>query len=257
LWDNRKLTAVLRLDALSQMYDAFSQQRLVDAGIPADGQCLEICAGDRDMAGWLAQQAGPDGHALAIDIDPQHITPHPRLTILTHHLLTDALPEGPFDVIHARDVVQHMPDPQQFVNELIAALAPGGILALEDVVPDWANAVLDSPDPRARDIFESFGFAWANVLRRTRDHGSWIGRTHQAMMRHGLAEVTTVGHEQSSPGGTGTCLLVDATASEHRDRLFDAGMRGPDLDLLTVLARDPRLVLLSPRLLSTVGRKPA
>jgi SAM-dependent methyltransferase len=241
LWDNHKPAAVQRLDALSQMYDPFSQQRLRDTGIPQDGRCLEICAGDRAMAGWLAEQAGPAGSVLATDIDPQHITPHPRLTVLAHNLLTDALPDGPFDVIHARGVIQHMPDPQQLVNDLVAALAPGGILALEDVVPDWANAVLDSPDPCARDIFESFGFAWANLLRRTGDHGSWIGRAHQAMMRHGLAEVTTVGFQQSSPGGTGTCLLVDATASEHRDSLFDAGMRATDLDLLNALARDPRL----------------
>jgi len=254
LWDNRQMTAVLRMDALGEMYDAFSQQRLRDAGIPRGGRCLVICTSGGEMAGWLAEQCGRDGRVLAIGVNPLLVAPHPRLSVPDHNLLADPLPDGPFDVIHAREVVQHMPDPQQFIAALIDALAPGGILALEDVIPDWAHAVIDSPDPRTRDIFESFAVASARVLWSRDD---WAGRAHQILLRHGLAEVTTTGFQQSSPGGTGAALLVEATVSEHRESLFAAGMHGPDLDLLNALARDPRLVLLSPRLICTVGRKPA
>ena len=54
-------------------------------------------------------------------------------------------PEGPFDLITALDVLEHVPDDRAFLRELVERLAPGGSLLIS--VPTW-QALFSSHDEK-------------------------------------------------------------------------------------------------------------
>ena len=58
-------------------------------------------------ATWLADQVGPSGHVLATDLDVTWI-PSPDITNITiarHDVVRDPIPEGEYDLVHARLVL--------------------------------------------------------------------------------------------------------------------------------------------------------
>jgi hypothetical protein len=58
-----------RLGLLEQLYDPASHRRR--ALVKPGWRCPEVGEGRGSMAAWLAEQVGPDGHALATDINAQ------------------------------------------------------------------------------------------------------------------------------------------------------------------------------------------
>ncbi|HYN93340.1 MAG TPA: methyltransferase domain-containing protein [Pilimelia sp.] len=255
-FNNDEPTAGDLLDALSQMLDEFSQRRLLAAGVTAGSRCLEVGAGRGTIAGWLADQVGPDGTVIATDIKPQHVRAHPNLEVLQHNIVTDPLPEGPFDVIHARAVLQHLPERHEVLAKLTAALAPGGALVIEELEARWGTSVLATPDPRAHDILATYETTLASILRAAGNDPTWCRQVHAAMGEVGLTEVDTEGWQRSWAGGTGVCLLAYSGSTQLHDKLVKAGMAADDLEIMRALALDPRLVLRGMLLVSTTGRKP-
>jgi SAM-dependent methyltransferase len=256
-FSNDRPTAVMLLAALAEMLDPFTQRRLTEAGIRRGGRCLEVGAGNGSIALWLAEQTGPDGTVTATDIRPQHIPRHPRVTMLKHNIAVDPLPAGPFDLIHARAVLQHLPERDTILARLAAALAPGGVLVVEELEARWSTAVLDTPDPAAHTIFAAYESALSKVLLDAGNDRTWCRRVHQAMCDAGLHEVNTEGWERSWRGGTGAGLLAYAGSTEKHHQLLQAGMDAAQLATLQWLAMNPALVLRGIPLLSTIGRRPA
>jgi ubiquinone/menaquinone biosynthesis C-methylase UbiE len=236
--------------------DEFSTARLLEAGVTAGKRCLEVGAGAGTIAVWLADQVGPTGSVIATDLKPQHVPAHPGLTTLKHNIVTDPLPEGPFDIIHARAVLQHLPQRHEVLAKLAGALAPGGALIIEEMEAGWGRSVLATPDPRAFEIFAEYEKALLKVLVAAGNDQMWNKLKHSAMMDLGLAEVDTESWQGSFAGGTGVCLLAYAGSKELQPRLVEAGMKADDLEAMRRLALDPRLVLRGILLLSTIGRKP-
>lgn len=91
-----------------------------------------------------------------------------------HHgdLASAALPDASFDLVTARHVIEHIPDPQVFMAELARVLKPGGRLVIETpssaaLGRQWFNTHWYANDvPR-----HLFLFAPANLERLGRDHG--------------------------------------------------------------------------------------
>lgn len=254
-FNNDEPTAGDLLAALGEMLDEFTTKRLVAAGVGKGSRCLEVGAGRGSIAHWLAEQVGDTGSVIATDIKPQHVPPHPHLTVLQHNVVTDPLPEGPFDVIHARAVLQHLPERDAVLAKLAAALAPGGALVVEELETGWSRAVLATPDPRAQDIFASYETALSAVLRASGNDPTWCRRVHGTMRDAGLTDVDTEAWQRSWVGGTGVCLLAYSGSKQLHDKLVEAGMAAEDLETLRQLALDPQLVLRGMLLLSTTGRK--
>jgi ubiquinone/menaquinone biosynthesis C-methylase UbiE len=255
-FNNDEPTAGDLLDALGQMLDEFSTKRLLAAGVREGARCLEVGAGRGTIAGWLGDQVGPTGTVVATDIKPQHVRPHPRVEVVQHNVVTDPLPEGPFDIIHARAVLQHLPERNEVLAKLAAVLAPGGSIVVEELETGWSRSVLATPDPRAHEIFASYEETLSNVLRASGNDPTWCRRVHQAMRDTGLTDVDTEAWQRSWIGGTGVCLLAFSGSTQLNDKLVAAGMAADDLETLRRLALDPRLTLRGMLLLSTTGRKP-
>jgi SAM-dependent methyltransferase len=71
---------------------------------------------------------------MATDIDPRFLESLnlPNLEVRRHNIATDPLPEGAFDLVHARLVLMHLPERERALACMISALKPGGWLIDEE-----------------------------------------------------------------------------------------------------------------------------
>jgi len=248
--------AVERLNLLSAVLDAFTISRLSSLGDLTGRRCLELGAGNGSIAGWLADQASPSGQVLATDINTRPIPPDHRYSVVRHDLTTDPLPDGPWDVIHARLVLGHLPGRHDILRRLAAALAPDGALAVEEWDDSHAGLVLGAPEPEAATLFPAYLTAVEQLLTaRGLDH-DWAWQVHAAMAGAGLVDVDTAVHARSWPGGSAGALHHDANIRLLRPRILEAGMTGEQLDRLSGFLHDPRMVVRGLLTISTVGRRP-
>jgi len=256
-FDNDDPAAAERLDLLSAVLDGFTISRLSSLGDLTGRRCLELGAGNGSIAGWLADQAGPSGRVLATDINTRHIPPDRGYTVLRHDLVTDPLPDGPWDVIHARLVLRHLPGRHDILHRLAAVLEPGGALAIEEWDAYRGGLVLAAPEAEAVTLFYAYINTVAQILDVRAFDVEWPWQVHAAMASAGLVDVDTAVHARSWPGGSVGALHNAATISLLRTRMLEAGMTGEQLDRLSGFLRDPRMVVRGLLTVSTVGRRPA
>jgi 2-polyprenyl-3-methyl-5-hydroxy-6-metoxy-1,4-benzoquinol methylase len=97
-------------------------------GLTSGWQCLELGAGAGSIACWLAARVGPSGQVVATDIDPRFLQDLklPNLEVRRHDIRTDALEREAYDLVHCRNLLVHLPDPEQMARRMVAALRPGG-----------------------------------------------------------------------------------------------------------------------------------
>ena len=67
------------------------------------------------------------------------------MQVLRHDLMEEDLPGG-FDFVHARYLVEWLPDKALALRRMVAALRPGGVLLDEE--PDWVT-IFETPESSA------------------------------------------------------------------------------------------------------------
>lgn len=129
-WDS----AAERLALLGTAYDPESISLAESLGVTAGSRCLEAGAGGGSFARWLCATALPGGRVLAVDADPRHLTDLPDRggEVARLDLTTDDLPQHEFDFVHTRFVLLHIAQRDTVLPRLVRALAPGGVLLLEE-----------------------------------------------------------------------------------------------------------------------------
>ncbi len=136
LLDNRLDGAGIRLAAIAELFDPVTFRHLRATGVGEGWQCWEVGAGGPTVSAWLARRIGPSGSVVATDTDLSRFgEPADGVTALVHDVTTDPPPGGPFDLVHVRLVLVHLPERSDVVGVLAAALRPGGWLVLEDADP--------------------------------------------------------------------------------------------------------------------------
>ncbi len=120
----------VRLEMLAAARDPRTIGVLERLDLPAEARCWEIGAGSGSVSTWLA---GRVATVLSTDIDLQfHADMPANVTVLRHDVENDDLPDERFDLIHARAVMQHLPERESVIAALVSRLAPKGWLVLED-----------------------------------------------------------------------------------------------------------------------------
>jgi protein-L-isoaspartate O-methyltransferase len=255
-FDNDAPEAAHRHRHLSEILDGSTIQCLSSLGGLAGARCLEIGAGGGSIAGWLAERAGPTGRVLATDINTRYLPSGCGYEVLRHDLVADPVPDGPWDVIHVRMVLLHLPQRREILHRLAAALAPGGAIVVEDFQTALRNMVLAAPTPEDAELVEAYhGLLVERLLPAHGNDPTWAGQVHAAMLAEGLTDVRTVVHAQSWAGGTAGALLIEANITELRAEFLDAGMSAAQLDRLHALVRDPQLAVRGYLTYSTIGRR--
>jgi ubiquinone/menaquinone biosynthesis C-methylase UbiE len=134
-----------RLDSLTSLYDPGTLRLCERLGLAAGWHCLDAGAGTGSLAAALAERVGPAGRVTALDADTRFLAPlaSERLSVVEADLTAADLPVGEFDLVHARLVLEHLPERDRVLAALAAAVRPGGWLLVEDF--DWSTAMVVDP----------------------------------------------------------------------------------------------------------------
>jgi SAM-dependent methyltransferase len=222
LLDNQQAEAGQRFDALSTLFNPSTFRHLLAIGLAPGWRVWEVGAGGPSVPSWLAAQVGPSGRVLATDVDTSWLTDGAGFEVSTHDVGVDAAPPGPFDLVHARLVLVHVPNRMAALATMIRALAPGGYLLVEEADP--ALQPLVCPDEAGPDE------ELANTLKRgfrsllaERGVDLAYGRTLPRLLRSaGLVDVQSDGY---FPIGGAACIELErATVEQVRERLMLAGL---------------------------------
>jgi SAM-dependent methyltransferase len=147
VFDNAGKQTPRRFAALPIVFDPGTIRHLIGRCVGPGWRCLEVGAGSGSVAAWLAERVGATGHVLATDIDTRFLQDLdlPNLEVQRHDIGVDPLPEDAFDLVHARLVLEHVPDRDTALRQMALALRPGGWLVVEDFgLPDTlTDPVLD------------------------------------------------------------------------------------------------------------------
>jgi len=228
LLDNQQAEAGARLTALASLFDPWTFRHLDDLGVEPGWRCWEVGAGGPSVPGFMADRVGPEGSVVATDIDVSWLAGSGPLPfeVLVHDVGSDPPPPGPFDLVHARLVLVHVPRRQEALEAMVGSLRPGGWLLVEDADPALQPLTcIDESGPEQ---------ALANKLRRDfrtllagRGADTGFGRTLPRVLRQaGLVDVSADAYFPVT--GPACTVLERATVEQMRGRLVEAGLAGDD-----------------------------
>lgn len=223
-------------------------------------RCLEVGAGGGSIAAWLCERVGPAGRVLATDLDTRFLDPltatHPNLTVQRHDLLADPLPPDTFHLIHARFVLEHLPDRLAALRRLVPALRPGGWLLIESTdSSSWL------PDPAAAPADAALFSRWTTAFQTlclqaggNANAGRWL---YGELRAAGLANLGAEGRVFMVQGGSPEAEVWRLTAAQVSDSIIAANLLTADemaraLDLM----QRPDFIWMEALVMAGWGRRP-
>jgi SAM-dependent methyltransferase len=213
--DNSWSKAKRRLALLEFYLDPKTKRRALALGLAHGWRCLEVGAGGGSIALWLSEQVGMEGRVVATDINPTLLEEleRPNLKTRHHDILNEPLPEGDFDLVHARWILHHLPTPEIAISRMVSALRPGGWLLLEEVdfFPVHASENAD---------YRDFMTALVNtVVKASGRDCFWARALPGVVTGQGLSNVSGEGDFSLLQGGLRDCgvLCADGRADARAD----------------------------------------
>jgi SAM-dependent methyltransferase len=240
-----------RLAAIEALWDQGTQELLARCVGPG-ARVLEAGAGGGSVVSWLAEQVGDDGHVLAVDLDVRFVEPLRSTTVEVRQadLVAGGLPEGEFDVVHTRMVLEHIAERGLVLDHLVRALKPGGTIVVEDY--DWTAFGFESADGAenrgAQGILGHMAAAGFDAEYGRKVVGD--------LATHGLTEVY----------GEGRSLIIDDTHpgfdffrlsfEQLAPAAIDAGlMTAQDASVVGERLREGGRRVITPTLVAAIGRR--
>ncbi len=136
-----------RLALMSELLDPVERGHVERLGICTGWRCLEAGCGNGSIAQWLASRVAPSGHVVATDIDTTYVAAlqRPCLEVRQLDILHGPVEQAAYDFVVARALLHHLPDARRALQNMIAALKPGGVLL--SIEPDMLPATVAEPQP--------------------------------------------------------------------------------------------------------------
>ncbi|MCA1671257.1 MAG: methyltransferase domain-containing protein [Actinobacteria bacterium] len=242
-----------RLAGLEAGADPISRDVLARLGVGPGWRCADVGAGGGSLARWLADQVGDLGLVVATDLDPRFLASieAPNLQVLQHDLLLDEPPGDPYDLVHTRLVIEHLPDPENALTRLTRWVRPGGWLVVEsgdwsaryEITPSW---VFDTVLASVQSFLAAAGFA------------PTFGRRLAVLFEdNGLVNVGCEARGRMLRGGRPEMELFTLTIERARPAMVATGLvSDEEVDAALALCADPSFAAMSPALVSAWGRVP-
>ncbi|MFE9694281.1 class I SAM-dependent methyltransferase [Micromonospora sp. NPDC005806] len=203
-----------RLVAMAAVADETTRRILREVGVRREWVCLEVGAGVGSVASWLADEV-PDGLVVATDIDTRWLEAIARsnLQVLRHDVVRDPLPEEHFDLIHARFVLEHLPERDAILDKLCRSLKSGGVLVVESI----ASFPLQSgTEPAFRDAM----LAVERVLAETIGTDAvWPRRFPRPLQERGLIDLGAAMHVPVTGAQNASSACWSHTLTQLRPRI--------------------------------------
>jgi SAM-dependent methyltransferase len=246
-----------RLAAIEAGLDPFTIECLEKIGVREGWRCLEVGAGAGSIAQWLCRQVGPIGKVVATDLQTKFLEAIDALNleVRKHDVSKEEFELQAFDLVMARKVLEHLPDPSSALVRMVAALRPGGWLLVEDT--DLASFIRVSFPQRQRferaygkflEALNSGGFE-ANLGTRLGDELRAVGL--QDVSLRGVLVEATGGSDH--PGNK----VYRMTVQRIRERIVNAGLlTNEEVDQFLCDLQSPELHAITSIHCSASGRKP-
>lgn len=243
-----------RIDLGALVYDTTTIARLRLLGAGPGWRCLDVGAGTGTVARSLLREARVT-EVVAVDRDIRFLTGEPveGLTAIEANVTSDRIEQGPFDLVHARFVLMHLPSPAAMVERLAGLLAPGGVLVLSDAVDLTVED--DAPDSAYTLAMRAM---WRGLRASIGTDVSWVPSLPRFMTAAGLDSVAAEIHVPPLTPGSPISRFWARTWERSRAAMLATGLVD-DAAIDEALRRldAPTYVGLSPGMLTAWGWKPA
>ena len=248
--------AAARFAALSALFDPGTQRHLLDRGLAPGWRCLDVGAGGGSIARWLSERVGATGRVVATDVDIRFVDGLglKNLEALRHDITRDPIPGPPFDLVHARMILIHLPERDAVLRELVGALKPGGWLICEEF-----DAVSAAPDSNVSpgEILLKAHDAMRRLSIDRRVDGRYGRLLFGRLKDLGLTNLGAEGRISMVQSGSHTATLLRASYELRRTAMIEAGYITEeefDADIERMQTTD--FMMPSPILWSAWGRRP-
>lgn len=244
-----------RLRALERVWDRGTQRHILERGLTAGWRCLEVGAGGGSITEWLCEQVGQTGEVVATDIDTRFVEAidAPNLRVVRSDLVTDELRGGEYDLVHARALVEHLPEKQAIVKKLSGALAPGGWLILEDF--DWKSSSYPAGPSETYDRITEAVLTLFEAAGYERDFGR---RLPELLYEAGLEAIGAEGRSLLVKGGSEEAQFYLFTLLQVADGLVGSGLSTQELiDTAIAEMQNPDNYVMSPVVVAAWARRPS
>jgi SAM-dependent methyltransferase len=255
VFDNSWRDGQARLEAAQQLLDSGTLRQIDALGARPGWHCLEAGAGAGSVARWLSDRVGAQGRVTATDIETRFLQSEsrPNLDVRRHDLRTEELPRDEFDLVHARLVLEHLPERDAVLSRLVDALRPEGWLLIEAV--DYVSGAPISrhgSDLYARTLHERL------QLMREAALEPFYGRQLPAELRaRGLLETGSEGRVWIMEGGSVPARWFQLSMAQLTDRLTSSGrVSASEIDEMLDLFEDREFSAWTPVIVSAWGRRP-
>jgi SAM-dependent methyltransferase len=224
-----------RLALLEDVCDPHTVLQLDAIGVADGWRCLDVGAGAGSATRMLAERVGDTGSVLAVDLDTRLLEPleSDRVQVRRHDLLGERLPQAAFDLVHARNLLMHLPGRLDALRRLLAAVRPGGWLALCE--PDFSAMSVSPPSAAWRRAWTLFCDA-AVAGGWDPGYGSRLLGDLQALDVVGVEATIIIPYAR---GGSVNARLFAGSLQRLNERMLALGAAEDDLTAARRLLHDP------------------
>jgi len=192
---------------------------------------------------------------VATDLEIDFLAAQTRGTacmeVIRHDITTDDLPDG-FDVVHARWLVEWLPDKLVALQRMITALRPGGVLLIED--PDFIT-IYSAGEPAVRTVMRA---AMAHLEATCPVDCEYGRRALGDLIALGLAGVQAEGRCPIVRGGSPMAAqFLRLTIEKLRDAVISQGeVSEASFDEAVAALDDPAVTIVAPMTIAAWGHRP-
>jgi SAM-dependent methyltransferase len=245
----------VRLAGLEAALDPGTRELLTRLGAGPGKRCLEVGAGGGSVAFWLAERVAPGGTVVATDLETDFLESeapaHPALRVLHHDITAEDLPSG-FDLVHARWLVEWLPDKPLALRRMMSALRPGGVLLIEE--PDFVT-IYGAGEPAVRHVFRAAIKHLESISPVDCEYGR---RAMPDLTAVGLADVQAEGRCPIVRGGSPLAAdFLRLTIEKLREAVVAGGaVSGDEFAQALAALQDPDVTVIAPMTVAAWGSRP-
>jgi ubiquinone/menaquinone biosynthesis C-methylase UbiE len=263
-FENAGQQAGQRFSSLETLYDPWTIRHLESTGIGPGWQCWEVGGGGGSIAAWLGERSGVAGHVLVTDLDPRFLVElatikQAQIEIQRHDIGSDPLPAQPFDLIHARLVLIHVPAREQALQRMVSALKPGGWLVVEDFDPTLIDPRYPTTDTAAAALLQKMIAVQGRLMaaRSGEPALTWGRSLYRRLRAQGMLNVGMEGYLAVREGGSPGARLSEANFEQIREEAVNAGfITHEEIAQVLTLLKDPDFAIGAPTMFTAWGRRP-